>query len=316
MTARRREERLHDVPIAMSVFGRSDLEQRQIVDLAGLQFAAPSLVITTDQTNRATSLIAMRGQFEPNSVPTVDSTVGIYLDGVYVARITGANLRLIDMERVEVLRGPQGTLFGRNTIGGAINLVPKRPSSSLEGYAEAVVGNYDRRELTGIVNLPISDGSHAFRFVAAHSQHDGYGRSTVVDRELDDDDTDFARAQLRTTPAADWDLNLSADYTRFENGGQLRTLIAASPASERVTAASGNPDDDIQSYVDPLARAVPANRAGSVRSTVSGVSATLSFDGPGWNFKSITGGAQAREPRSRQRPGRHAVRPRCGAATI
>jgi iron complex outermembrane receptor protein len=288
VTARRREESLHDVPIAMSVFGQPDLDQRQIVDLSGLQFAAPSLVITTDQTNRATSLIAMRGQFEPNSVPTVDSTVGVYLDGVYVARITGANLRLIDMERVEVLRGPQGTLFGRNTIGGAINLVSRRPSSSLEGYAEAVVGNYDRRELTGIVNLPIHDGSQAVRIVAAHSEHDGYGRSTVLDRDLDDDDTDFARAQLRLTPTADWDLNLSADYTHFENGGQLRTLMAASPASSRVTAASGNPDDDIQSYVDPLARAVPANRAGSVRSTVSGVSATLSFDGPGWQFKSIT----------------------------
>jgi iron complex outermembrane receptor protein len=292
VTARRREERLHDVPIAMSVFGWLDLEQRQIVDLSGLQFAAPSLVITTDQTNRATSLIAMRGQFEPNSVPTVDSTVGVYLDGVYVARITGANLRLIDMERVEVLRGPQGTLFGRNTIGGAISLVSRRPSSSLEGYAEAVVGNYDRRELTGIVNLPISGGSHAFRMVAAHSEHDGYGRSTVVGRELDDDDTDFARAQLRLTPAADWDFNLSADYTRFENGGQLRTLMAASPASSLVTAASGNPDDDIQSYVDPFAREVPANRAGSVRSTVSGASATLSFHGPGWDFKSITAARQ------------------------
>ena len=122
VTARRREELSHDIPIALSVFQESDLERRQMADIYDLQYAAPSLVIVTDQANRAASLISMRGQFEPNSVPTVDSSVGLYLDGVYIARISGANLRLIDIERVEVLRGPQGTLFGRNTVGGAISL--------------------------------------------------------------------------------------------------------------------------------------------------------------------------------------------------
>jgi len=290
VTARRREERLHEVPIAVSVLTQAELEQRQIVELAGLQYAAPNLAITTDQTNRSTALIAMRGQFEPGSVPTLDSTVGLYLDGVYIARITGANLRLIDMERVEVLRGPQGTLFGRNTIGGAINLVTKPPSSSLEGYAEAVMGNYDRRELTGVVNLPIGKGRHALRVVAAHTEHEGYGRSTLLDRELNDDNTDFVRAQLRTTPAEGWELTLSADHTGFENNGQIWSLMAASPASSRVTAASGNPDDDLQNYVDPLALDVMANRVGSVRSTTSGTSATLTFQGRQWAFKSITAG--------------------------
>jgi iron complex outermembrane receptor protein len=292
VTARRREERLHGVPIAMSVFQQSELEQSQVDDLAGLQFVAPNLVIATDQTNRATSLIAMRGQVEPGSVPTLDPTVGLYLDGVYIARITGANLRMIDMDRVEVLRGPQGTLFGRNTIGGALNLVTQRPSADLEGHAEAVIGNHDQREIQGVVNLPFSEGSHAVRVVAAHMEHSGYGRSTLLGRDLDDDDTDFARAQLRLAPAAHWGLVLSADYTRFRNGGQLWTLLDTSPSSARVTAASGNPGDDIRNYVNPFHRAVPANRAGSVNSRTSGAVATLAFDGPLWTFKSITAGRQ------------------------
>jgi iron complex outermembrane receptor protein len=288
VTARRREEPLHEVPIAVSVFTQPELEQRQIVELAGLQYAAPNLAITTDQTNRSTALIAMRGQFEPGSVPTLDSTVGLYLDGVYIARITGANLRLIDMERVEVLRGPQGTLFGRNTIGGAISLVTAPPSSNPEGYVEAVIGDYDRRELTGVVNLPIGKGRHALRVVAAHAEHDGYGRSILLGRGLNDDNTDFVRAQLRTTPAEGWELTLSADYTGFENSGQTWSLMAASPASSRVTAASGNPGDDLQNYVDPLALDVMANRVGSVRSTTSGASATLTYESSRWTFKSIT----------------------------
>ena len=288
VTARRREESLVEVPIALSVFSQPELDRRQVFELAGLQYAAPSLVITTDQTNRATSLIAIRGQFEPMSVPTVDSTVGVYLDDVYISRITGANLRLIDMERVEVLRGPQGTLFGRNTIGGAVNLVTKAPSSELEAYVQAAIGNYGRRELSAVANLPVLDGRHAFRLAVAHTEHHGYGRSLVLDRELNDENTDFVRARLRLALEKAWRLDLAGDYSRFDDGGQLWTLLAAAPASQLVAVLSGRPDDDIQNYVDPLNLNVMANRAGSVNTAVAGVSTTLNYFGPGWTFKSIS----------------------------
>ncbi len=288
VTARRREELLQLVPISMSAFSQQELEQRQVRDLAGIQFLAPSLVVATDQTSRSTSLIAMRGQFEPNSVPTVDPAVGVYLDGVYIARITGANLRLLDMERVEVLRGPQGTLFGRNTIGGALSLLTRRPSNRFEGHAEATLGNHARRELAGVVNLPASGGAVAFRVAASHARHDGYGHSTVTGRDLDDDRSDFVRGQLRIAPAGHWQLLLSADHTQFRNGGQLRSLLWTSPSSARVTAASGNPDDDIRRYIAPLARAVPANRSGSVHTEATGTSATVEYAGAGWRLKSIT----------------------------
>jgi hypothetical protein len=139
-----------------------------------------------------------------------------------------------------------------------------------------------------MLNRPIGNGGHAFRVAALHAEHAGFGRSTLVGRDLDDDDTDYVRARLRLTPAENWDLNISVDSTRFRNNGQLRTLLAASPSASQVTIASGHPDDDIQDYVDVFDRSVPANRAGSVKTTASGVAAELTFVGHRWTFKSIT----------------------------
>ncbi len=115
----------------------------------------------------------MRGQLESDFFPTLDPAVGVYVDDVYIARMAGANLDLIDMERVEVLRGPQGTLFGRNTIGGAINLIPIRPTAELEGALVVGAGNYGRRDLTAIVNIPFAGDDYAARVVASHREHEG-----------------------------------------------------------------------------------------------------------------------------------------------
>src|SRR2546422_5750487 len=141
VTAQRREERSQDVPISLSVFPGEELERQQIDDVSTLQYLAPNLTIAPFPGSQTSSSIAMRGHLEPDSMPTVDPAVAVYLDGVYIARKEGANLDLIDMERVEVLRGPQGTLFGRNTIGGAINLVPRRPRFNFEGHVTAGEGN-------------------------------------------------------------------------------------------------------------------------------------------------------------------------------
>jgi iron complex outermembrane receptor protein len=290
VTARRREERLLDVPIAVSAFDELQIERLQLEDLDTLQYAVPTMVVAHDQTNRSTAVIALRGQVEVDSVPTVDPAVGVYLDGVYIARATGANLRFIDMERVEVLRGPQGTLYGRNTVGGAINLVPNRPSSRLESRFDVALGNYDRRDITAVLNLPFAQASHALRITAAHTEHGGYAKSTLLERELNDDDTDFARVQIALAPAERWHVSFLLDYTRFENSGQLRTLAAATPAATGVTAASGNPGDSIMGYVDGLDATVPANRVGSVESTVAGAATVVTFDGPWATLKSITAG--------------------------
>lgn len=288
VTARRREERLQDVPIAMSVFSRLELGRRQILDVSALQYAAPSLTVTPFPGSPARANIAMRGQLEPDLFPTVDPAVGVYLDGVYIARIAGANLDLVDMERVEVLRGPQGALFGRNTIGGAISLVPMRPGPEFEGELTVGGGSYERRDLEAIINFPSVAGTYATRLAASHTEHGGYGRNIDLGRELNEEDTDFLRAQLRLTPADRWDLNLSFDYTRQDAGRNLLTMLAVFPPLTAVPAAAGNPGDDLENYQDPTARSVHANRVGTTRAQAWGVSGTLTLDFEQFTLKAIT----------------------------
>ncbi len=286
ITAERREERLQDVPISASVLSSVDIDRRQLDQVSTLQYAAPNLTITPYPGSQTRVTIAMRGQLEPELFPTLDPAVGVYLDGVYIARMSGANLDLIDMDRVEVLRGPQGTLFGRNTIGGAIDLIPHRPTSEFSGAVAVDAGNYDQRDLVAIVNVPLSNDS-ALRFAVSHREHDGYGRNVRLDRDLDADDTDFARVQLRLTPADRWDLNLSFDFTRVDTPLDLLTLLAASPPNTLVPAARGNPTDSLTHYENPLAHSIDANRAGTADADVGGTSGTLTIDLGPFTVKSI-----------------------------
>jgi iron complex outermembrane receptor protein len=129
VTARRREESLQDVPISITALSTQDLERLQIHDLAQLQFVTPNLSVAPGQTSGASASIAIRGQYESDTTPTVDPAVGLYLDGVYFARMTGANLDMTDVERVEVLRGPQHHR-GRDQSR------PEAPNARIRGVVE------------------------------------------------------------------------------------------------------------------------------------------------------------------------------------
>jgi iron complex outermembrane receptor protein len=288
VTARRREERLQDVPVSASTFSTDQLERRQILNLNMLQYAAPNLTNAPNRTSGASASLAMRGQVELETTPTLDPAVGLYLDGVYIARTVGANLDLIDMERVEVLRGPQGTLFGRNTTGGAINLIPRRPIFDREGLLQASVGNYDRVELTAILNVPLARDRAALRLATSHLERSGYGRNALLGLDLDDDDTDFVRAQLSIAPGDRWDLNLSFDYSGVSTGPQLLTLLDVSPESIGIPVMLGDPAGSLTDYVDPAARTIWADRAGPVETSVWGVSGELTMDFGRFTLKSTT----------------------------
>lgn len=288
VTAQRREERAQDVPMSLSVFSNAELEQRQIDDIDSLQFAAPNLVVASTMTSRNSAAISMRGQFERDASPTVDPAVGLYLDGVYIARTTGANLRMYDLERVEVLRGPQGTLFGRNTVGGAINVIPRLPSPEFEGSVSAKLGNYAHRELTGVVNIPVDERGSALRMSAALSVRDGYAESAYTGREIADDDTRYLRVQLRVAPQESWDLNLSFDHTRSQGGSQWMALVAALPPSAQIPPAFGNANDSMTRHIQPFARKLSVNRVGESLATTSGTAATLVIDSGNVTWKSIT----------------------------
>jgi iron complex outermembrane recepter protein len=288
VTARRYEESLQEVPISVSVLSTLELERLQIHDLTQLQYVTPNLSVAPGQTTGASASIAIRGQYESDTTPTVDPAVGLYLDGVYFARMTGANLDLIDVERVEVLRGPQGTLFGRNTIGGAISIVPTHPTPEFAASLSAEIGNYDRQKYTGIVNAPLFAGQVETRLTAMHSEHGGYAHDPLLDVDLASEDTDFARLQFQFRPASNMLVHLAADYSNIKSGSQIRSLFSVAPGFDSIPGMMGNPGDRLSNYKDPFGDNVPANRAGAVHTTVWGTAGTVTVDLAQLTFKSIT----------------------------
>src|SRR6185436_16346785 len=143
VTAQKREQKLQDVPIAISAFQSEQLESRGVTDIYQLGSLVPNLQISSATANNTGAQISIRGGVQINPALFWDPTVGNYLDGVYIGKMLGSVFDMMDLERVEVLRGPQGTLYGRNTLAGAINLVTRAPSGKLQGKARVDLGNYD-----------------------------------------------------------------------------------------------------------------------------------------------------------------------------
>jgi iron complex outermembrane recepter protein len=283
VTAQRRPENLQAVPVAVTALSGAELNRRQIYDVQALQYAVPSMVVNPTVSNSLTATISLRGWGEPDFVPTVDPAVGVYLDGVYIARATGANLDLFDMQRVEVLRGPQGTLFGRDAIGGAINLVPNPPEPQFAATLGADLGNYNERELRAILNLPLGAHHAALRVAATHTEHDGFGEAVYFGLPLGDDDTDYVRAQLQVDPNENWRLNLSVDLTRTLTGSQRIGFLASDPTDPALP-----PAEVLKAYHDVAPRYLQDNRAGKLDANIWGTSATLAREQARYTLESIT----------------------------
>lgn len=157
VTAERRAANLQTTPIAVSALGADDLARLQVSSIADLDTSVPSLTVETNVGSNAAVTIAMRGNAEQNAAFLFSEPgVGLYLNGVY-RRLSGSNIELVDIERIEVLRGPQGTLFGRNTLAGAINIVSRAPSDSFDGSIQLGYGSYDTSRARLAVSGPISD---------------------------------------------------------------------------------------------------------------------------------------------------------------
>ena len=154
VTAQRREEKLQDVPIAVSAFGSDQLQSRGISNISELGSLAPNVQISSATADNTGAQLSIRGAAEINPALFWDPTVGVYLDGVYIGKTLGSVFDLLDLERIEVLRGPQGTLYGRNTLAGAINLVTRPPSGELSGHAMLTYGNYNLKLGQAWLDLP------------------------------------------------------------------------------------------------------------------------------------------------------------------
>ena len=185
VTARRREENVQSTPIAVSAFGAEALEERNMQSSSDLTNFVPNVQFdnaASESGGGASSQISIRGIGQTDYVVTVEPGVGVYMDGVYVGKSMGSLLDTVDIERIEVLRGPQGTLFGKNTIGGAIQLFSKRPTSTLEAGAELTTGSYNRLDAKGYISGPLAD-TVRLRLSGAYQSRDGFVKRTTPDGE-------------------------------------------------------------------------------------------------------------------------------------
>ncbi len=218
VTARRREERLIDVPVAVTAFDQADLQRIQAIDLSGLQAAAPNVNIVQGRGSAASANIFIRGLGQPDALQTFDPAVGIYVDGVYLSRIQGALLNLFDVERIEVLRGPQGTLYGKNTTGGAISIVSRKPDlDDLSVAGSAMYGSYDQIVLNGYVSAPLVTDRVALSLAGQWDKRDGLVTDPRTNRRYNDRDSLTMRGILRVQATDTLELLASGDYNRQRN---------------------------------------------------------------------------------------------------
>jgi iron complex outermembrane receptor protein len=215
VTAQRRETSLQETPVAITAFSGEDLQALSAQNVTDIGRLTPNMFFKggTDSAGTANNAqIFLRGVGQSDFLPTSDPGVGLYLDGVYLGRSVGGVLSLPDVERIEVLRGPQGTLFGRNTIGGAVQVVTRKPDpAAFDAWARATVGNDDWQQFEGAVNVPLGE-TLAARFTAQHRSRDGFGRSTASDIEFGNEENATLRGQIAWQATPDLDFLFTADY--------------------------------------------------------------------------------------------------------
>lgn len=230
VTARRRAERLQDVPIAVSSFTGDDLRDKGIVNVTDLERTAPSLKFNQQMGGSTSQTVSLRGQSQTDILLNTDSSVGVYVDEVNVPRTINLRSALFDVARIEVLRGPQGTLYGRNTTGGAISIISQAPDfDGVHGYAEASYGNYDDFKIGGAINLPLVEDRISLRLAGQHRQHDGYSTDRFSGIDLSDEKADFLRGSVLIQPTDNLEINWVTDWNRSRDNGfatQIRTIGA------------------------------------------------------------------------------------------
>lgn len=229
VTARRREESLQTTPIAVTALGEDAIIRSQITNIADVQRSAPGLVIATGSPGAATfAYVSIRGQGNLQPIIANDPAVATYIDGVYISRPSQGLTDLNDLQRLEVLRGPQGTLFGRNTTGGALNILSNDPDDHLEATLRGEVGNHGYRRFNAIVNVPLASNLYA-RMTYNLSDKDGFSRNLPTGRHVLNQRSDFVRGKLKYEGEG-FDIVLSGDYNNIKGHEQLIHLAAYNPA--------------------------------------------------------------------------------------
>ena len=287
VTATKRPQTLQEVPVAVSVVDDSVIEQAKIDDLLELQTLVPSLRISQLQSSSQTSF-TIRGFGNGANNPGIEPSVGVFIDGVYRSRSAAAILDLPVLERVEILRGPQSTLFGKNVSAGAISITTKAPTDELEGSLEASYGNFDSFQVRGSVSGPITEGLSG-RVSGSYNKADGYYDNIVNGDDVNNRNRWAIRGQLQWDAGDDLTFRLIGDWNEIDErccgtialSNGIRTLAIAAPAPFGL----GQP---INSDLDPFAREVAFDLTPTNFIRGRGVSLQADWDLGGSALTSIT----------------------------
>ena len=234
VTAEKRSESLQDLSQAVTALSGEDIDDRNITTFVDLSSIAPGVTVARNEGYK--TVIAIRGVGnEANQNAIANPSVSYHLDGIYVASPFALRTDFLDLERIEVLRGPQGTLFGQNSTGGAINVITTAPDTeAFSGKADITIGNYDLIRARAAVNVPVTD-TVALRTALATHNHDGFSRNIILEQELDQADSISGRARLLWTPTERLRVNFTAQYyDENTNGAAQKGLLDPTPGARRL----------------------------------------------------------------------------------
>jgi iron complex outermembrane receptor protein len=231
VTARRKDEALQDVPIDITALSGEALAARGVTSPSDLMMSVPGVFSAPGSIRGSNApVFAIRGQVNRDPTPTNDPSIGLYFAEVPWARVEGSNAAFLDLQSVQVLKGPQGTLFGRNTTAGAILITPNAPTDRFEGYAKAGGGDYGYFTAEGAVNAPLGD-KVAVRLAASHEQRTGYLQALPSGQKLDDLNNYSLRASVKLTPADNLTSTLIGTFYHSGTNGDGEKIISVAPAS-------------------------------------------------------------------------------------
>ncbi len=275
VTSQFREQNVQDVPITISTLGGEEMAKADIFDAGTIADNVPGMNYTEFAPGQAN--ISMRGINSADDGAGLDNSVSVFLDGIYIGRGASINFDMFDLERVEILKGPQGTLFGRNAIGGAISVVTSKPTRENGGKLGLTVGNEGILRLQGMFNMAIGEDAGA-KFVINHRQHDGYVDNVLLGTELQDENQTSMRGQFSWSgEISDW--LLSIDHMEDDRTDMGRTPFADNAPLSLIGAANG--------ITGPRQNASPYDGF-SIREA-SGISLTGEFQCDSGTLTSITG---------------------------
>lgn len=251
VTARKREETLQDVPVAVTAFTPESLEKLNVQDLSDLGTQVPNMTVYAARGSSSTVTAYIRGVGQSDPLWGVDPGVGIYMDDVYIARPQGALLDVFDVERIEVLRGPQGTLYGKNTIGGAIKYISRGLPTRADGFAQVTVGDHKQLDAKAAFGGPIG-GSEALRarVSVASLNRDGFGKNLYTGQPVSDKEILAARAQIGAYVNDNLDIQFALDWMDDKSGVRGGKLLAANALDHVIDPMLGRGQQPLDSRYD------------------------------------------------------------------